>query len=77
MAYEETKALGDIVDPLDPEADPIDIGKNVWYHSFDMFDHDFVAQGGMLNQPAVCRDGETEENCGAGEGEFFIFKHIP
>ncbi len=51
MAYEETKALGDIVDPTTLE--PIDIGKDVWYHSFDMFDHDFVAQGGMLNQPAI------------------------
>lgn len=53
MAYEETKALGDTATDT---TDPIDIGKDVWYHSFDMFDHDMVAQGGMLNQPAVCKN---------------------
>jgi hypothetical protein len=50
IAYEETKALGEGV--LEEEVDPIDIGKNIWYHSFDMFKPDLVAQGGMLNQPA-------------------------
>ena len=55
MAYEETKALGDIL----VDEDPIDIGKDVWYHSFDMFNPDIVAQGGMLNQPAV--DRTTDE----------------
>ena len=59
LAYEESKALGEGVDEED--VDPIDIGKNIWYHSFDMFNPDLVAQGGMLNQPAV--DPET--------GEFF------
>ena len=39
MAAEETKALGDIlVDPYgNPTEDPIDIGKDVWYYTFDMF----------------------------------------
>ncbi len=56
MAAEETKALGDmLVDPYgNPAEDAIDIGKNVWYYSFDMFDHPIVDQGGMLNQPAIC-----------------------
>ena len=42
-------------------ADPIDIGKDIWYHSFDLFTPDYSAQGAILNQPAV--DRET--------GEFF------
>jgi len=56
MAAEETKALGDqLVDPYgNTTEDPIDIGKDVWYYSFDMFDHPIVDQGGMLNQPATC-----------------------
>ena len=54
MAYEETKALGTGIDEDDVE--PIDIGKNIWYHSFDMFAPDIVAQGGILNQPAVDRE---------------------
>jgi hypothetical protein len=53
LAYEEKKGLGTVLlDPDDPE-NPADIGKNVWYHSFDMFNPDFGAQGGLLNQPAV------------------------
>ncbi|MCL4561679.1 MAG: choice-of-anchor O protein [Chloroflexi bacterium] len=54
MAYEETKALGYTEDE-ELGIDPIDIGKNVWYHSFDMFTPDIVAQGGMLNQPEIDR----------------------
>ncbi len=68
MAYEETKALGDMVDEV--TLDPIDIGKDVWYHSFDMFNHDYVNQGGMLNQPALCKDDE-EDFCTGGVGEFY------
>jgi len=68
MAYEETKALGDMVD--EETLDPIDIGKDIWYHSFDMFNHDMVAQGGMLDQPAVCKD-ETEDFCSGGVGQFY------
>ncbi len=56
MAAEETKALGDIlIDPYgNPTEDPIDIGKDVWYYTFDMFDHIMIDQGGILNQPAIC-----------------------
>ncbi len=62
MAYEETKAFGDLlVEDDDPtteekEVNPIEIGKDVWYHSFDMFKNDIVSQGGMINQPVEeCR----------------------
>ena len=57
MAAEESKALGDTAE--DEDADPIDIGKDIWYYSFDPFktgaDEIMVQQGGMLNQPAVCK----------------------
>ena len=61
MAAEETKALGDIlIDPYgNPAEDPIDIGKDVWYYTFDMFDHVLVDQGGILNQPALDRTLDT------------------
>lgn len=73
MAYEETKAMGDILtDPYgNPAEDPLDIGKNIWYHSFDMFDHDFVAQGGMLNQPAKCSPWTVGANYTCEPYEFF------
>jgi hypothetical protein len=29
------------------------MGKNVWYHTFDMFEPELVSQGLMVNQPAV------------------------
>jgi hypothetical protein len=62
MAYEENKGLGDICDDGDCEiivedADKRDMGKNVWYHTFDMFNPELVSQGLMLNQPAVYPDG--------------------
>ncbi len=63
MAYEETKALGDIVDA---EEDPIEIGKNIWYHTFDMFHPEVIEQGGMLNQPSAFNP-ETLEEAPAGE----------
>ncbi len=72
MAAEESKALGDTAE--DEDADPIDIGKDMWYYSFDPFktgaDEFMVSQGGMINQPAVCKD-ETEEFCTGGVGEFY------
>jgi hypothetical protein len=80
MAAEETKALGDILDgdsngdgecqTTELDCDPIDIGKDVWYYSFDMFDHINIDQGGMLNQPAVCKD-EDDFHCTDGLGEFY------
>lgn len=57
LAYEEMKALGE--GGSDPEAEPEDIGKNIWYHSFDMFHPDMVAQGGQLNPPAIDRETGT------------------
>jgi hypothetical protein len=58
LAEEKMKAMGT---ELDEEEDPIDIGKNVWYHTFDMFDPEIVQQGLILNSPAI--DPET--------GDFF------
>ncbi|MCB9422607.1 MAG: hypothetical protein H6667_22585 [Ardenticatenaceae bacterium] len=68
MGAEESKALGEGA-PEDPgggqpiEEEPEDVGKNMWYYSFDLRNPMFVQQGGMLNQPAI--DPET--------GTFFEF----
>ncbi len=62
MAYEELKAMGDILEEDtdgDGVVDPIEIGKNVWYHTFDMFHPETIDQGLILNQPAY--DPETGE----------------
>jgi hypothetical protein len=56
MAYEESKGLGEEgEDETTPEdlIEKVDMGKNVWYHTFDMFTPELVSQGLMLNQPAV------------------------
>jgi hypothetical protein len=50
LAYEESKGLGE-EDDEDP--DKIDMGKNIWYHTFDMFNPELVSQGMILNQPAI------------------------
>ncbi len=77
MAYEETKAFGDLlVDDGDSDPtndDPIEIGKDVFYHSFDMFEHDYVDQGGMINQPSECTyDGTTfSYSCGVFDPETY------
>jgi len=69
MAYEENKGLGDDVcddgdctDEETSELDKRDMGKNVWYHTFDMFTPELVSQGLMLNQPAVYYDGFVDPN---------------
>ncbi|MBK7176800.1 MAG: hypothetical protein IPH82_06390 [Chloroflexi bacterium] len=70
LAAEETKALGITAVVEDTEYDPVDIGKDVFYYSFDFakpynlhmntaLDTEdaspyVVQQGGMLNQPAKC-----------------------
>jgi hypothetical protein len=63
MGAEESKALGEGVDTDgggQPDVvEPEDIGKNMWYYSFDMLNPDVVMQGGMLNWPA--KDPETGE----------------
>ena len=57
FSYEENKGLGDICDDGDcdvlTDADKRDMGKNIWYHTFDMFKPELVSQGLMLNQPEV------------------------
>ena len=58
-AYEENKGLGDEgedEETPDDLIDKVDMGKNVWYHTFDMFNPELVSQGLMLNQPAVYPD---------------------
>jgi hypothetical protein len=60
MAAEETKAMGDVlIDPYgNPTDDPLDIGKDIWYYSFDPFmagaDEFMIEQGGVINQPSSC-----------------------
>ncbi len=54
LGEEKMKALGS---ELGDDLDPIDIGKNMWYHTFDMFNPELVQQGLMLNSPAI--DHET------------------
>ena len=72
MAAEESKALGDTATDT---TEPIDIGKDIWYYSFDPFrDHFMVGQGGMLNQPAQCKfDASADDPLCAGieEGVFY------
>ena len=59
LAYEESKGLGE---EEDDEPDKIDMGKNIWFHSFDMFNPVLVNQGLMLNQPAIYIDDLLDEN---------------
>ncbi len=56
-AYEESKGLGEeefdagILTPA--EVGKMDMGKNIWYHTFDMFTPELVSQGMILNAPAI------------------------
>ena len=59
MTYEENKGLGDEGEDettAEDLIDKVDMGKNVWYHTFDMFQPEVASQGLMLNQPAVYQD---------------------
>lgn len=47
LAYEETKGLG----AGHTDIEPLDIGKDTMYHSFDMFQPDVAMAGHMLNLP--------------------------
>jgi len=59
MATEKMKAMGT---ELDENEEPIDIGKDMWYHTFDMFNPELVQQGLILNAPALNPDtGEPFE----------------
>jgi hypothetical protein len=56
VLYEENKGLGDEGEDettAEDLIDKVDMGKNVWYHTFDMFKPELVSQGLMMNQPAV------------------------
>ena len=55
MGAEESKAMGE--GSIEEEVEPEDLGKNMWYYTFDLLNPEVVMQGGMLNQPAV--DPET------------------
>jgi hypothetical protein len=57
LGAEESKALGE--GATDEDLEPEDIGKNMWYYSFDLLNPEVVQQGGMLNWPA--KDPETGE----------------
>ncbi len=46
MGAEESKALGSL------DTDPLEIGKNMQYYTFDLANPSFVMQGGQLNWPA-------------------------
>jgi hypothetical protein len=50
MGAEESKALGE--GSSEEDVEPEDMGKNMWYYSFDLLNPEFVLQGGMLNWPA-------------------------
>ncbi len=52
MGYEESKALGEGTSEEETEVDPVDMGKNLWYHTFDMFNPEVVSHGNILNQPS-------------------------
>jgi len=81
MAAEESKALGES-NLVDDTVEPVDIGKDVFYYSFDPFktgvDEIMVQQGGMLNQPAQCNydSGLDDPLCdGIEEGEFYPIQY--
>ena len=57
FAAEESKGLGYLIDENE---EAIEIGKNMWYYTFDMSQPTYVEQGLMLNQPATL-DPETGE----------------
>jgi hypothetical protein len=88
MAEEKMKAMGTegidsngdpcVIDSgqPDPEDDctPIDIGKDMWYHTFEFNSPELVQQGLMLNAPAKCTPYDADmgdSQCSAGVGEFY------
>jgi hypothetical protein len=54
---EKMKAMGTVGDNCDPTTDPectvFDIGKNMWYYTFEFDQPALVTQGLMLNSPAL------------------------
>lgn len=66
LAYEETKGLGTghEVDENGDKLPPIDDGKDIMYHSFDMTKPDMVAAGYMLNMPTMTPTAQYDGNGG-------------
>ncbi len=56
LAYEESKGLGEDAATDKEDIAKYDMGKNIWYHTFNMFEPELVSQGMMLNQPAIYPD---------------------
>lgn len=59
VLYEENKGLGEDGEEAEVSDDPalkIDMGKNVWYHTFDMDKPELASQGLIMNQPAIYPD---------------------
>ena len=50
LGEEKMKALGTL---LDDNLEPEDIGKNMWYHTFEFNNPEIMGQGLMLNAPAI------------------------
>jgi hypothetical protein len=78
MAYEESKGLGE--DELDAgtltDLTKLDMGKNIWYHTFDMFAPELVSQGLMLNPPASYPEEISIEGLTA-DNEYRVFDADP
>lgn len=67
LAYEETKGLGSghVIDPATGQkVPPVDDGKDVMYHSFDMTLPGMVAAGYMLNMPTLTPTTQYDGNGG-------------
>lgn len=60
MAYEESKGLGEDEDLEQVDGIKVDMGKNIWYHTFDMFHPEVISQGLNLNGPAPYPDDVAE-----------------
>ena len=69
MAYEENKGLGE----CDDEGTKTDMGKNIWYHTFNMFEPELVSQGLMLNAPAIYPDDFSDTTGTLLEGDLFDY----
>ncbi len=86
LAYEESKGLGEEED-MDPNdlIEKVDMGKNIWYHTFDMRNPELVSQGMQLNMPAVYpADGDfslaprlVPETLTVGDHEYTFMKIEP
>ena len=75
MGAEESKALGSL---LDARIDPIEIGKNMMYYSFDLANPSLVQQGGMLNWPAKDPIAQTvRDSCPSLTDDFGLTSTTP